>query len=258
MKIGFLITARLKSKRLLLKILKDLNGRTVVERIIDRTKMVKDISGVVLCTSTNSQDKPLIDIAKNNRISYFKGDEKDVLKRLLDAAKFYNLDYFLSITADNPLFSIRYSNLIVAKLKKGKYDFIKIAGLPLGTAPYGVKVKALTVACKTKTIQDTEIWGRLMDQPKIFNVYTIKVKGKFNRPELRLTLDYDRDYQLINHLYSNLPFKTYLNLSDVIHYIDRNPEIAKINQSCIQRDLDKKIKEEIDQNYRKNIKKIKK
>jgi len=83
-KIGFLITARLKSKRLPLRILKDLQGKMVVERIIDRTKVVKDISDVVLCVSTNPQDKPLVDIAKKNFISWFRGDEDDVLKRLLD------------------------------------------------------------------------------------------------------------------------------------------------------------------------------
>ena len=93
MKIGFLITARLKSERLPLKIIKDLNGKTVIERLIDRIKEIKDITDIVLCTSTNSQDRPLVDIARGNNIYYFNGDEDDVLKRLLDAAKFYNLDY---------------------------------------------------------------------------------------------------------------------------------------------------------------------
>jgi len=141
-------------------------------------------------------------------------------------------------------------------MKRNKYDFIKITGLPLGVAFYGVKVKALALV-ETKTFRDTEIWGNLIDRPEIFNVLTMKAKGEFNRPELRLALDYKEDYQLINHLYSNLPFKTCLNLSDVIHYLDRNPEIAKINQNCFQRKLDKKIVEEIGQNYRRNVEKIK-
>ena len=64
MKIGFLITARLKSSRLPFKILKDLNGKTVIERIIDRAKKIQNISEIILCTSTNSQDRPLVDIAK--------------------------------------------------------------------------------------------------------------------------------------------------------------------------------------------------
>lgn len=256
MKIGFLITARLKSERLPLKIIKDLNGKTVIERLIDRIKEIKYISEIVLCTSTNFQDKSLVDIARKNRIYYFNGDEDDVLKRLFNAAKFFNLDYFLGITADNPLITINYSNLIVDEIKNNKYDFIKLVGLPLGVATYGMKVKALEVVCKIKNIADTEIWGNLIDRPEIFNIKTIEVTDKLNRPELRLTLDYYEDYELIRNIYFNIPFKKVLNLYNVIDYLDKNPEIAKINQNCVQLDLDEKVKKEIDKNYKNNLEEI--
>ena len=258
MKIGFLITARLKSERLPLKIIKDLNGKTVIERLIDRIKEINNITDIVLCTSTNSQDKPLVDIAQKNNIYYFTGDEDDVLKRLLDAAKLFNLNYFLGITADNPLITIHYSNLIVDEIKTNKYDFIKLEGLPLGVATYGMKVKALEVVCKIKSIIDTEIWGYLIDRAEIFDVKTIKIADKLNRPELRLTLDYNEDYELIRNIYSNISFKKILNLYNVINYLDKNPEIAKINQDCIQLDLDEKVKEEVDKCYKENLEKIRK
>ena len=253
MKIGFLITARLKSERLPLKIIKDLNGKTVIERLIDRIKEIKDITDIVLCTSTNSQDRPLIDIARKNNIYYYNGDGQDVLKRLLDAAKFYELDYFLGITADNPLITIRYSNLIVDEIKSDKYDFIKLEGLPLGAATYGMRAKALEVVCKIKNIVNTEIWGYLIDRPEIFDIKTIKVEGKLNRPKLRFTLDYPEDYEFINHIYSNIPFKKVLNLYNIIDYLDKNPEIAKINKNCVQLDLDRKAKKEIDEYYKNNL-----
>lgn len=257
MKIGFLITARLKSTRLPLKILKNLNGRTVIERIIDRAKEIKDISEIILCTSINLKDKSLLDIAKNNNIRYFAGDEDDVLKRLLDAAKLFELDYFLGITADNPLISIHHSNLIVDEVKNGRFDFIKLQGLSFGTATYGMRVKALETVCKVKNIIDTEIWGYLIDRPEIFKIKTIKVKGKLNRPKFRFTLDYEQDYELINNIYCNVPFKKVISLHKVIDYLDENPEIAKINRNCIQLQLDKKIKKIIDKNYADNIGKIK-
>ena len=181
MKIGFLITARLKSTRLPLKILKDLNGKTVIERIIDRCKMVRNISEIVLCTSTNPQDKPLIDIAQNSGIYYFDGDEEDVLKRLFDAARLFGMDYFLSITADNPLFSIEYADLVSDCLKSNNSDFIRIEGLPFGAFVYGLKVKAVELVCKIKGIVDTEIWGALLDRPEIFKVETIQATGVLNR-----------------------------------------------------------------------------
>lgn len=257
MKIGFLITARLKSSRLPLKVIKDLNGKTVIERIIDRIKEIKDISEIILCTSTNPQDKPLVDIAKDAGIYYFNGSEEDVLKRLHDAAKFFNLDYFVAITADNPLLSIEYSDRIVDELKKNHFDYVKIEGLPLGSATYAVKVKALETVCEIKNITDTEIWGRLIDRPEIFDVYTIKVEDKLRRPELRFTLDYDEDYELINNIYSNVKFDKVLNLYNAIDYLDKNPDISKINAKCVQLDLPEEVIKEINKSFKENIEKIK-
>ncbi len=249
MKIGFLITARLKSSRLPLKILKDLNGKTVIEHIIDRCRKVQDISEIVLCTSTNPQDKPLLDIAQKNDIYYFNGSEDDVLSRLHQAARLFGLDYFLSITADNPLFSIDYANLIVDTCKRDKSDFIKITGLPLGTAPYGIKTRAAEIVCRFKSIINTEIWGYLLDRPDFFAVKEIEAAGRLNRPDLRLTLDYDEDYLLLKKIYNSAAYTGVLNLFDVIDFLSANPDIAALNQDCIQRDLDQNTKEIIDKEF---------
>lgn len=43
---------------------------------------------------------------------------------------------------------------------------------------------------------------------------------------------------------------------NVIDYLDKNPEIAKINQKCVQLDLDEKVKEEINKHYKENLEEI--
>jgi spore coat polysaccharide biosynthesis protein SpsF len=261
MRIGFLITARLKSSRLPLKILKDLNGKTVIERVIERAREVQDISEIVLCTSTHPQDKPLVDTARKNDLYYFNGSEEDVLQRLWQAARLFDLDAFVSITADNPLFSIEYSNLIVDTLKQVKSDYIKITGLPLGTAPYGLNSKALETVCSFKSIVNTEIWGYLLDRPDFFDVIEIRAQGKFNRPDLRLTLDYEEDYLLIQQIYQSQSQDQVPALSDIIDFLTINKDIAGLNQHCVQRDLDENIKKLINEEFHRQrdvILKIKK
>jgi spore coat polysaccharide biosynthesis protein SpsF len=239
-----------------MKILKDLNGKTVIERVIERAKQIRGLSEIILCTSPNQNDKPLIDIAKKNNIPYFLGHEDDVFQRLYDAATTYTLDYYLGITADNPLFSIQYSNQIIDIINKEKYDYIRVEGLPLGTATYGINTLAAATVCKVKTVVDTEIWGELINRPEIFNVFIIRVEDKLNRPDLRLTLDYQEDYDLLQHLYTTLSFNTTIDLEQAINYLNIHPEIAQINQHCIQRDLHPSIKNKINRLYTNNIEEI--
>jgi spore coat polysaccharide biosynthesis protein SpsF len=255
-RIGFLVTARLKSKRLPFKLLRPLRGKTVIDRVIERAKEVKYLSDVILCTSTNPQDRPLIDAALNNGVYYFVGDETDVVRRLLQAAKFFDLDYFLAITADNPLLTIHYSNVIANEAKRGRYDFIKLEGLPLGVATYGVRVNAFEIIDRLKPTADSEFWAYLLNKPEIFSIKTVTVRDKLNRPDLRLTLDYEEDYELISNIYSHVPFNTVLDLYDVMDYLGERPELAKLNANCIQREMAIELKAQIDRVYAENEKQI--
>lgn len=252
MKIGFLITARLKSSRYPFKILKDLNGRTVIERIIERAKRVKGIDEIILCTSTNSQDLPLVKIAYNENIHYFCGSEEDVLHRLLTAAELFSLDYILAITADNPLFSIHYSERLIDKAKQEGFDYITVKGLPLGAASYIIKSKAFKAISMYKQDIHTEFWPEYLTKPDVFKVGHLEA-DKSLRKDYRLTLDYSEDYELLNHIYRHVAFDGVLNLHDVISFLEQHPDVAKIN-SHIQRSwLPEKKVQAIEKFYKENL-----
>lgn len=250
MKIGFLITARLKSSRLPLKLLLDLNGKTIFERVIERCKKVSNIDEIILCTSTNPQDKPLIDAALKNRIYYYLGSEEDVLQRLSDAASFFNLDYIINITGENPLFSIYHADLVVNMAKQEKYDFIHIKGLPIGSAVYGMRPEALRTVCEVKEEIDTEIWGPLINRPEIFKVKEIEVEQYYQYPQLRITTDYPEDYRFIAAIYSQFPHDAIPNFSDVIAVLNQNSELLKINNKREQAALPAGVMEKIDKFYK--------
>lgn len=252
MKIGFLITARLKSSRLPFKLLMDLNGKSMVERVIDRSKAVAGISEIILCTSNNKQDKPLAEIAKKNNIYYFLGSEPDVLQRLYDAAVFFDLDYIINITGENPLFSIHEANRVVDSIKNNQSDFTYIEGLPIGCAVYGIKVKALQVVCEIKKEIDTEIWGPLINRPDIFKIDCIETKEYFKRPKLRLTNDYFEDYQLMQAIFNNFPIKHNPSLYEALQVLDSNQEYLDINSERKQAALANAVVEKIDHFYKEN------
>lgn len=257
MKIGFFITARLKSTRLKNKILLDLNGKSVLDRVIERAKKVQGVDGVVLCTSTDPQDSILYKNALANKIEFYAGHPDDVLKRLLDAALYYQYDAFVSITADNPFFSIYTSELSVNFYKQQKFDFINTTGLPVGCATYMLDVKALQIVDFIKNQTDTEIWGPFINRPDFFNVVELKITNSPINCETRITLDYPEDYLLIRKIYNKFNRNAIPSIFNLFDIISSDKGLLEINKMHKQIYLDpvkiKRITNEFEANTEKAL-----
>ena len=84
MKVGYLVTARLKSTRLPRKLLLEIKGKSIISHMIDRLKLANNVDEIIICTSTEDQDRPLGELAKENNVKCFFGNPDDVLARLLE------------------------------------------------------------------------------------------------------------------------------------------------------------------------------
>jgi len=247
MNIGFLITARLKSTRLKRKILLPLNGYSVIERIISRAKKVIESNKIVLCTSNNPQDSPLVETAKKNNISHFNGHADDVLQRLLDAAEFFGFEFFVGITADNPLFSIHHARIIKGMFTEDStIDYVFTSGMPIGVNIYGINVKALKTVCAVKEQIDTEIWGPLMNRPEIFNVIELKAEKDYQRDNFRLTLDEKDDYKVFKAIYNNFERDAVIDVLEAYKFLDENNHVYQINEGVNQKSLNRAQLNKID------------
>lgn len=242
MRIGFLITARLKSTRLPLKLMLELNGRTLIERVIDRAKKVGGCDEVVLCTSTVNQDRPLLTIARAAGIDYFSGSPDDVLDRLRAAAELFGLDYIIGATADNPMFSIHHARLLsdMVRARPG-IDFASTTGLPLGTNVYAIRTLALQTVCAVKDSVETEIWGYWLRQPDLFHVEEVEVDPPFRR-DYRMTLDEPDDHRFFLELFHRFAPAETVDLLDAYRVLDADSALARINDGVTQRDVDEATK----------------
>jgi len=233
MKIGFLITARLKSTRLPMKLMLELNNKPVIWQMIDRLKQSIILDRIIICTSTNQQDNPLIEVAKKRNIDHFQGDEEDVILRLYEAAREFKLDYALNVTADNPLVSLEYIEKIPKKFTETNADLITCYKLPIGFYLWGLKIEAMKHVCEIKKSSETEVWGTYFEDSGFFNVIDMDVPSEYIRPDYRLTLDYPEDYELLKRIFKHFGENTHkISMSNIIKYLDDNPEIAEINKHC--------------------------
>jgi len=231
--IGFLITARLKSTRLPKKVILELNNKSVICHMIDRLKLSNILDRIIICTSTNPQDKPLVDIAANENIDCFLGSEEDVILRLYEAARKFKLDYALNITADCPLISLEYLEEIVNKYMETNADLIRCLNLPHGFYSNGLKIEAMRRVCEIKKSGETEVWGRYFTDTGLFNVIDLDVPQEYIRPDYRLTLDYPEDFSFLEKIFEHFGKGTYkASTLDIIKYLDENPQIVEINKHC--------------------------
>ena len=149
MKIGAIVQARLSSARLPGKVVLPLVGKPVLWHVLHRLQYCKKLDIIVLATSTNEEDKALKNIADSLNIPTFFGDLEDVLSRYYHAAKKYQLDTIVRITADCPMIDPGIVDEVIDGFIKGGYDCYELYGaFPDGLDTSVFSFKALEMAFK--------------------------------------------------------------------------------------------------------------
>ena len=231
-KASFLITARLKSTRLPKKILLKVAGKPLIVHMLDRIKHAKSIDKIFICTSTNSQDNPLEEIATQEHVFCYRGNEEDVLVRLLEAAQRHDLKYFANITADCPMIDPVLVDRAVIEYQKTDADLQKFddsfVDLPFNC--YLIKVSALEKVCRLKKETDTEVWLKYFTSNPEMNVRSIIVEDEYRHKKLKTSLDYPEDYEFIKCVFAELyTSDTVFSMQDIINLVKRRPELLNIN-----------------------------
>ncbi|MDG2449489.1 MAG: glycosyltransferase family protein [Saprospiraceae bacterium] len=241
--IGILIAVRMKSSRLKSKALGDIVGKPVIVHLIERMKRVKNAGKIVLCTSTHPDDSILLDIADKYGIDKYAGDELDVMKRFIDAADINGLKYIVRVTGDNPLTDPVNIDRMIELHIRNRYDFTKSEYLPLGV---NAEVISITTMRKAHEMaQDpslTEYMTSYLKRPDLFKVHTVENTDSFfnGRALIRLTVDFDEDLKVMNHIYGELYKKNPdFSTEDVLEFLDKNPDILDINDNMLEIPLPK-------------------
>jgi spore coat polysaccharide biosynthesis protein SpsF len=202
--------------------------------MLDRLKLARRVNQIIVCTSTNSQDDPLIELAEAEGVASFRGDEDDVVKRLSDAATAFDLDYILSITADCPFSDPVYADRIVEAYLETNADLIRALTLPHGAFSYGVKPEAFRKIVEIKDQTNTEVWGRYFTDTDLFEVYDLPIENELHRqPGLRMTLDYPADLEFFKAVFAELyrPGEVF-TLDEILRFLRDHPEVVAINKDC--------------------------
>ena len=98
-----IIQGRMSSSRLPGKILADIAGQPMLQRVFMRTSRAASVSQTLFATTTDPSDDPVAEYCDFSGIPFTRGDLYDVLDRYYQAAKQAKADIVLRITADCPV-----------------------------------------------------------------------------------------------------------------------------------------------------------
>jgi spore coat polysaccharide biosynthesis protein SpsF len=102
-KLVAVVTARWSSERLPGKVLRPLQGRPLLVRVLERLQSVEQLDEVVVATSNQASDDPIAALAEAAGVLCWRGALEDVLGRIRDAAAGREADGIVRISGDSPL-----------------------------------------------------------------------------------------------------------------------------------------------------------
>lgn len=235
MKVGFLITARLKSSRLTKKLLLPFGSENYITQLVRRLKTSPYLDEIVICTSVDDEDTPLEEVAKKENVHCYRGDREDVIARLNEARIKYGLDYVINMTADCPLVPVELIPAMIDQFKKTNADLIHLFDMPIGLYLSGLNPTAMQQIVDKKNDGLTEYWLYYFLKTNIFNVQHLdeSYTGKIEKRDYRLGLDYPEDHEFFTALHKGYGDALFTaTAKEIVAFLDAHPAIANINLHC--------------------------
>jgi spore coat polysaccharide biosynthesis protein SpsF len=245
-----IIQVRMSSTRLPGKVLQDLGGRPVLDRMIERVMRAKQVTETVVATTTDPLDQPIVELCQRLRTPVFRGSLPDVLDRYYQCAVDYRADYVVRLTGDCPLIDPDLIDQVVKALLDNPVDFTcnRLPPPFARTFPIGLDVEACTFealgnAWKNATAKhDREhVMPYLYEVPGRFRVK--QMQNDVDYGNLRWTLDTPEDLELLREVIKRLDNRNDFSWHEVLAFFVKDPDLARINSSVIHKtmyDVEKK------------------
>ena len=139
-----IIQSRMTSKRYPGKMLAPFLGKPVLAHVVNRIKKTKIKPKIILATSKNHTDDPLVVYAKHLSIEVVRGSHEDVLSRFILTLKKFNCDSFFRVCGDSPLLLPVLFDKAKSIYNEGNYDLV--TNVFPRTFPTGMSVELINTS----------------------------------------------------------------------------------------------------------------
>ena len=235
------IEARVGSSRLPGKVLKEILGKPILQLMVERVRAARLVNEIVIATSVNPRDDALAELAKKLGVKCFRGSEDDVLARVLGAAQFAGADHIVELWGDTPLIDPVIIDQAIDFYLQNDFDCV---GTCLDkTFPWGMSLlifptKILAeVDQKTRDPVDREnVSTYIYEHPDIYKIGHLPCPPGILRPEIRLTVDEQADFDLVTQIFTHFQDQhPYFTTKEILNFLDTHPQLKEINRQVKQK-----------------------
>ena len=236
MKIVALVQARMGSTRLPNKVMKPIGGIPMIELLLTRLSQAKELDQIVVATSVDERNQPLVEHARKLGYACEQGSEGDVLDRFVQAARAFHADVVVRITGDCPLVDPELVDEVIRRFKTAGVDYFSNTNPP--TYPDGLDIEVCSFNVLEQASQET---SKPFDREHVTPY--LREHGRFKTASmqhiedlsaLRWTVDEPADFTVIEKVFQYFHPRTEFSWLEVLNLQQQQPDIFNINQHLIR------------------------
>ena len=218
-----IVQARMNSTRLPGKVLRSINGKPMLLRVVENLRKSLLIKQIIIATSKSSRDIKIENFCRKNKLEFFKGDLKDVSKRfknLLEQNKYYHKS-FLRISSDSPLIDYKLVDRCIRIFKKKKPNIL--TNVFPRTFPKGQSIEIINsrffLKNQTKFIspQDKEHVTNFFYRKKFKKI--LNIRNQINYSSFNMCVDTYKDLKKMRLFFKKINTKRKLNQMNWVNLI---------------------------------------
>lgn len=241
-RVGALLRMRLGSERLPNKGLVEIAGKPVVAHILERMFAARSLrrrSDVILCTTEDPGDDPLVSVVEAAGARVFRGSQDDVIARITGAVRAYPFDVVIQVDGDDVCVDPLYMDLCVdAVIGEASVDVAICEGQPVGIGAKALRTSAIERVASRYVPGPNGTGGMLyFTRSGLCKVVEVGPVGSEHQHDTaRLTLDYPEDLEFFRALFAELyrPGEVF-GTGEIVSLLQRRPELVAINAHLADR-----------------------
>jgi spore coat polysaccharide biosynthesis protein SpsF len=244
MKIGIITQARATSTRLPAKVLLTAGGRTFLEHHLDHLQATG--LPVIVATTTNADDEPIVELADRAGFPVFRGSELDVLDRFAGAIREHELDGVVRVTSDCPLIDPQVVAAGVDRFRAEAEENLYVSNCLERTYPRGMDyeifsgARLLKADAEATLPADREHVTSYLHQNRTGDMRLVNLPWTDSpapdASKYRLTLDTADDRELLTRLIEDFDGAG-LTIADLVAIMGKHPELHALNEHIEQKKL---------------------